>query len=330
MWNEYNCIEYYVPDKKTVNEKFNLLIVDLDETLITRKNGKIPFYSDFEQDNWIFLGKINKILKKFEQKNYVFCIITNQTKFNSDIKFKIQKVIDKLKIDTFVIVSKKDDDFKKPNIGTVNVLFNLLDVINMDYKKIDEIEPKFEKSEIDNILVSGDAVGNDDLYPPYRWDNTDLYFYENIKKLYEKTKFIRPIDLFPSNEEKIFDKIHETVVIFVGNPGSGKSTFANRLEKKGYTILCQDELKTVNKMLKISKEILKKGGKIVIDATNPSIEKRKLWIELSYLSSIVWFIRNGYHFNNCRQHKIPDVVYNIYSKNFKEPTKNETKIYKIW
>lgn len=76
------------------------------------------------------------------------------------------------------------------------------------------------------------------------------------------------------------------VVLFVGSPGSGKSTFyskhiaSNSLEKS-YTRINQDTLKTRDKCLKVAGERLAEKESIVVDNTNPEAATRKLWIDLA-------------------------------------------------
>lgn len=70
------------------------------------------------------------------------------------------------------------------------------------------------------------------------------------------------------------------MVIFVGSPGSGKSTFwKNHLSS--YERINRDTLKTKEKCLKVAEEAMKNGKNLVIDNTNPSAEDRKAYIQLA-------------------------------------------------
>jgi len=72
------------------------------------------------------------------------------------------------------------------------------------------------------------------------------------------------------------------MIIFVGSPGSGKSTFfKNNLAPNGYIHVNQDTLKTEQKCLKVAEEELTKGHSVVIDNTNPEVAKRKNYIDLA-------------------------------------------------
>jgi bifunctional polynucleotide phosphatase/kinase len=101
-------------------------------------------------------------------------------------------------------------------------------------------------------------------------------------------------------------------------------------------------------MIECARKNLSEGRSVVIDATNPYKEKRSDYIaiakELKILVRILWFIRDGRPFNELRgtydsnlggyrtdatyYHKkpVPDVAYNVYSKNFEEPTEDEGEV----
>lgn len=328
MWKIINSIETYISENILYQHSYKLAIFDLDGTLITRKNGKIPHYFDPDPSNWIFLGNVIETLLYYQEHNYTIIILTNQSRYTDEVKDRLSQIIKKLEhygISLIMLVpAGKDNISRKPQIGSFDVILKVLNTNIQNIKK---------------IFVCGDAVGETDDNPSYRWSDVDYLYYRNLKNylpLGFKIKFKRPIEIFSSNAKILADKILEKnidVVILMGNQGSGKSTFSNFL-KEEYVILEQDVLKTIPKMLKNAKVNLINGQKIVIDATNPSIEKREVWINLAkeYNKTycIVWSIKNGYEFNKYRLNKIPDIAYNIYSKKFEEPTKHEAKVYKMY
>lgn len=122
--------------------------------------------------------------------------------------------------------------------------------------------------------------------------------------------------------------LHNKMVIMIGFPGSGKSTFVKN-NFSNYTILSGDELKTE---VKIIKEINKNIGKssIVIDATNPTKDKRKKFIDIANQHNIP--VRCVYINvskeqallqNNKRDKPVPAIVFNILNKRFEYPTEDE-------
>lgn len=83
----------------------------------------------------------------------------------------------------------------------------------------------------------------------------------------------------PFKEIEIISAKQE-LVIFVGSPGCGKSTFwQNYLSS--YVRVNNDTLKTPEKCMKVCKESLVAGKSVVIDNTNPTQDVRKRYIAIA-------------------------------------------------
>jgi bifunctional polynucleotide phosphatase/kinase len=77
------------------------------------------------------------------------------------------------------------------------------------------------------------------------------------------------------NPDELISKDPE-LVISIGFPASGKSTFAKKyFVSKGYVHINQDTLKTKAKCIKATEEALKNGKSVIVDNTNPSAKVRK-------------------------------------------------------
>ncbi|KDQ18126.1 hypothetical protein BOTBODRAFT_104942 [Botryobasidium botryosum FD-172 SS1] len=84
------------------------------------------------------------------------------------------------------------------------------------------------------------------------------------------------------------------IVLFVGFPSSGKSTFFKRhFKPRGYVQVNQDKLKTKPACLKAVTEVLKKKGCCVVDNTNRDNKTRKDYVSLAKKYRVpircVWF-----------------------------------------
>lgn len=72
------------------------------------------------------------------------------------------------------------------------------------------------------------------------------------------------------------------VVIMVGYPASGKSTFAHRqFGEKGYQVINRDKLGSWQKCVSVLESYLAMKKPCVIDNTNPDSESRKRYVEIA-------------------------------------------------
>jgi bifunctional polynucleotide phosphatase/kinase len=126
---------------------------------------------------------------------------------------------------------------------------------------------------------------------------------------------------------------------------SGKSTFfRNVLSPKGFLRINQDTLKSKQACLQALEDAMKSGtSRICIDNTNPTRETRKEYIQMAhrmnyqvscaYLATDSDLVQHLNHFRSITEHvePIPNMAYNVFYKNFQEPTAEEgfDVIYKI-
>ena len=81
-------------------------------------------------------------------------------------------------------------------------------------------------------------------------------------------------------EEYTFNSKNKDMIVFIGSPGSGKSTFYNNY-CKGYARVNNDSQKSKKKTLEAFMKGASKGTGIVIDNTNRDRKQRSRWIELA-------------------------------------------------
>jgi len=83
----------------------------------------------------------------------------------------------------------------------------------------------------------------------------------------------------PSNEN-----FEQCLVLLVGLPGSGKSTFSRALEQAmpyKFVRINQDELKTRRECEARAKEVLSEGKSVIIDRCNFDANQRQTWYDLA-------------------------------------------------
>jgi len=273
---------------------------DLDWTLIRTISNK--FVKD--QDDWKLLPNRIKILRQYRDEGYTLAIFTNQgyigNKLSIAIK-RINKIIERLEVDGLKMwvfaATGKMSIYRKPN----RLMWPILRQYIVDI-------------DIENSIYVGDAGGRNKNY-----SDDDRKYAEGIR-----IEFKLPEEIFPNNEIKIPNE--QTMFIFVGMPGAGKSTFYHKkLEQKGWMHAKEDIVKTENKLIKEVIEGLKEGKSVAVDGTNGSRKKRRKYINMAIKykvpTIIIYFVRNGYEINKLRiNNKVPEILYNIYYKKLEEPS----------
>ena len=280
-----------------------MAMFDYDWTLVKPiSNG--TFSKSLDDWRWM-TEKVPEILQKYYDKGYCIVIISNQTR-NTKMKLQqITNVLSTLPIPSLIAVGYEDID-KKPNR-------TMFDIIKKN-KKID----------MNKSFYVGDALGRQG-----DWSDSDKKFAENIniKQIYS------PDDLFKiTNDKKIIIKPYDKqeIIVLVGYPGSGKTTIANTFDSKTYMVINGDIFKTSKKMIKESEKYIKNNYSIIFDATNPSIEKRKEYIDFANSKNIPircinveTDITTAMFRNNKRDKVIPKITYYVFRKKYVKPTIEE-------
>lgn len=300
-----STLYYYIPNVKVQQY---IAAFDIDWT-ITHSEKKL-FSS--EKDDIHFIPHRHEKLIELFRKGYTIALFTNQYgKSKSVIEKKVNRIktlIDKLNIPCYVFIATGKDVYRKPETG-------------MWKKFLTNANNKPEYA-----FYVGDALGRRGDF-----SDSDKEFAVNIG-----IPYYQPEDVFDYTIVDFSKYKSKTMVMFVGMAGSGKSTYYEKyLKPLHYVNINRDELKTKAKVMKLTKETIKKGENLVINATNPKRETReeyyKLARENNYDIVILYFIRDGYSWNELRAGKehVPNIAYHIFFKNLEPPTKEEGELYKI-
>ena len=268
----HNTILYNINISDVANK---IIAFDLDDTLITTKSGN-KFPKNYMDYKYLYNNTSN-ILKEL-YKDYTIIIFSNQKFKNIDEKTKeLEKkftlIENELNIKLDVMISTNDDKYRKP--------FPCMWEVYMNIKEINF-------SAFENIIYIGDAAGRENDF-----SCSDRKFAFNCGMIFKTPEeYFKNEDPKPwswgFDPQKVLDNIHEIkvreetdkeMVILVGFPGCGKSTFVKNYFPKYYSIN-QDTLKTKSKCIKICKEKVKTNS-IIIDNTNASSDYRKIFIDIA-------------------------------------------------
>ena len=128
------------------------------------------------------------------------------------------------------------------------------------------------------------------------------------------------------------------VVVFVGFPASGKSTFYEKIMKpNGYVHVNRDKLGSWQKCVNSCEQELKRKRKVVIDNTNPDVESRLRYITCAKACGVpvrcfqfMTTLAESKHNNKFRElttktslNKVTDIAYNTYKSKFVQPSVSE-------
>jgi len=299
MWTKKNGVLYY----NTLNINYDSVAAfDLDNTIITTKS-KLKFPKN--ENDWVFIDDI--VSKINSLNNYLIVIFTNQKGLEDKLgldkfKQKIMNIKKSFTQDIWVFIALEGDHYRKPLTGMWDLLNNILD----------------NKIHTKKSFYVGDAAGRKNDH-----SNSDLYFAHNIgikfvipedfikiKPEDFNNKIVKPEDFnnytnseienyinlenwFSSKKLKIKkDSSKSELILLVGLPGCGKSTFAKKYYDS-YTYINQDTDKTKEKSNKKLLAAIKKKENIIIDNTNLDFDKRQEIIQLvnndEYIVKIIVF-----------------------------------------
>ncbi|XP_076440762.1 uncharacterized protein F21D5.5-like [Babylonia areolata] len=322
---------------------------DIDFTVIKTASGRKFAIGSNDWEWWEEC--VPGQLQKLHKDGYRVVFFTNQAGIEKDkvkpqtVKDKIEAIIKELGIPVQVLISTGNSHFRKPSACMWDFF-------------VDQCNQDVVVNKAESFYV-GDAAGRAKGWAkdkPKDFSCSDRMFAANAGiEFYTPEEFflkeapakfdwgsINPADYLPDPKtpsvKQEYHKKGKEMVLMVGVPASGKSTVRRRfLEPHGYVAVNRDTLGTAEKCAKVAKESLKAGKSVVVDNTNPSVTARAPFISIAKAAGVscrcLWMqtpVSLAHHLNLVRQNqtsgemrRIPDVGYNVFKKNFEEPTTAE-------
>ena len=304
--------------------KTKLIAFDLDDTLIRPKDKK-RFGKD--ANNWelmfdraVMRAKIEQYIniKDNDKSEYALAVLSNQHGIETGhtteeiVLDKVTQVFTKeLAYPLIFICAKSKDYYRKPYPG-------MIEYIETTYNN----GIRFNRKE---SLYIGNAAGRKKSKQRSHADHSDsdyklalnagMRFY-TPEEFFLGTKQSIPAIEFDlhvydnnNNSHVVFDPQIQEMIIMVGSPGSGKSSYCENVLVKQYNYVRvnRDDLKTEKKCIDVAETAIKNKQSVVIDNTNPKASNRAVYITLAKKHNIQvrCFIMNvpkelSFHLNNLR------------------------------
>lgn len=288
---------YYAPPIKPQNY---VAAFDIDWTLTYAEKKLFPKDPD---DIHLLPNRQEKLVELFGA-GYTIALFTNQkvkgARQKSERVERITTLIKKLSVPVYAFIATGDDEYRKPKIGM--------------WEKLKQFIPGIQYA-----FYVGDALGR-----PQDFSDSDKQFAVNVGIDYYSP------DKFFDHDVILFNPVRN-MVILVGMPGSGKSTYAEReLVPLGFEHISRDALGGKARLLKVVGQAVKDGRSLAIDATHSKQEDRQVYYDIArssgYMVTVLYFVRDGRGWNDLRDKKnrVPTMGYHIYFKNLVPPTAENT------
>ena len=283
-----------------------------DSTLITTSSGNV-FGREASDWKWWHPSVPSK-LKQLHASGYQLAILSNQGGINLNtkgpkpvdpkrlnvFKTKVGYVLNQLDLPLSLYAATAQNLYRKPRTGMWREVLEDYDLEDAEGVKLKEcVFVGDAAGRLARGKVKADHSSSDRNFA----DNVGITFYTpeeyfldeqpvEWKRTFDPLTYVdKAVDVVAGEKgeetttkaQPVFDKRHELdIVLLVGSPGSGKSTFYwTFLEPLGYERANQDLLKTRERCIKHARACLESGKSVAVDNTNADDKTRADWVSLA-------------------------------------------------
>ncbi|ORZ03995.1 polynucleotide kinase 3 phosphatase-domain-containing protein [Syncephalastrum racemosum] len=330
---------------------------DLDGTLIATQSGRVH-PKDMHDWRW-WHPSVPSTLTRLHDDGYRLVVFSNQNGLNSDarvkaFKSKVEAVLGQLSVPVDLLAAMHKDIYRKPMTGMWEYWKTHMHTAPIDLEQSFYVGDAAGRQDAWKLKEKKDHSAGDRKFAanvglPFHTPHE--YFLDEGKAPFSWGTFIpqdypETLPLFtPSSTPLVPPNPQPELVIFVGYPACGKSSFAKRyLIPKGYVYVNQDMLKTRNRCLAACEKALADKKPVVVDNTNPEAATRKQYIDIAKKARVpvrcFHFVadehlaRHNNYYRALHTHVeakeeenkrdiIPDIAYRTFTSRFQEPKTTE-------
>ena len=330
-WKNKKSIVYLKPSVKLQSK---IAGFDLDHTLIRPKGGRTH---PKDKTDWeLYVPDLKEYLDALVFDGYSIVIFSNQSSFNDPEKKEIilsrlEQFLTLMELPIYVFISTESDYCRKPNTGMWDEFFRdkTIDLANSFYvgdaagRNKNPLTKKKDFACSDRMFAANLGL---------KFETPEKYFMEETFPQKEIFSMPKTWETFPSEQPPLDPEDYE-VIVLIGPPGSGKSTITEQLSD--FIVVSRDILRYKAKCIKLMNDVLKTGGKVIVDNTNPSRDARKDYLTLAktYGKKVLavqfnitkeqsMFLVN-YRCKKNKTKRVPDVAIHTYFKKYEKPIKGE-------
>ncbi|PVH92059.1 PNK3P-domain-containing protein [Periconia macrospinosa] len=280
------------------------VLFDLDGTLVKTKSGSLHAQ---DETDWVWWDPIvpSRLRKLYKEEGTVIVIVTNQGRLTTPkgdeapeaalFKAKLDDICSQLDVPVVIYAACANDKWRKPRLGCWHKMQD-------DFKELGFFSIPWERA----VLV-GDAAGRETDHADADWHfslnaaidfhTPEEFFLHAIPE--HRNHMFDPVShlcLQPEDDDEVDKALFQileqespaALVMLIGLPGSGKTTFFRARVLKSYRVAyinprggTTTTTQASKSPLEIAQQHLREGKHVVVDDLHTRASERNSWVTLA-------------------------------------------------